>query len=94
MGRKERRRIRRMNRMKHLITVLVIGIFIVASLGCERADQARQALDKAKALKESLEKRAREVQDSAKGVLPEAAKRLLDQKKKESEDQGNGKKEN
>lgn len=80
--------------MKHLIAALVIGAFVVTSLGCERADQARQALDKAKALKESLEKKAREVQDSAKGVLPEAAKRLLDEKKKENEDQGNGGKRN
>jgi uncharacterized membrane protein len=76
--------------MKYLLSALIVGVLVATLSGCEKADQkALQAIEKARALKENLEKKAREIEETAKGVLPEGARKLLDKRKEEGKDRGN-----
>jgi hypothetical protein len=56
--------------MKQALLILVIIFFASGLVGCEQAQQALDAVDKAKSLKGDIEKKANEVKDKALGLVP------------------------
>ena len=56
--------------MKHMLFVLMITAFITSLVGCEQAQQALDTIDKAKSLKGDIEKKAKEVTEKARDLIP------------------------
>jgi hypothetical protein len=56
--------------MKRMLFVLMIVAFVTTLVGCEQAQQALDTIDKAKAFKDDIEKKAKDVSDKAKGFIP------------------------
>jgi hypothetical protein len=56
--------------MKQIPFVIMICFFLTSFLGCEKADEALRTFDKAKTVKEDIDKKIREVKDKAQGIIP------------------------
>ena len=82
--------------MKNVLFVFVMIALLAGSLGCDRTQQALDAVDKAKSLKDDIEKKAKEVKEKAQGIIPtkEANDEGENGKKGQDKDQKGGKKEN
>jgi hypothetical protein len=63
----------RTKHMKRVIFGLMIAVLLAALafsvVGCEQAQQAIDTLDRAKAVKADAEKKAKEIQDKARGLI-------------------------
>jgi len=77
--------------MKRMLFVLMIVAFATTLVGCEQAQQALDTVDKAKAFKDDVEKKAKDVADKAKGFMPGSTGKSEGEKEKKEEEQGNGK---
>jgi len=56
--------------MSKILYVIVI-CFILSSLsGCDKADEALKALDKAKTFKEEIDKKTKDVKDKVQSIIP------------------------
>ena len=49
--------------MKKILVVIMLCIFISSLPGCEKADEALKALDKAKIVKEDIDKKTKDIKD-------------------------------
>jgi hypothetical protein len=56
--------------MKRILFVLMVFAFITSLVGCEQAQQALDTIDKAKSLKGDIEKKAKEVSEKARDLIP------------------------
>jgi hypothetical protein len=56
--------------MKSIIPGLAVAMFVLLFAGCDQAQKAIDTIDKAKAIKDSVEKTAREVTDKARELVP------------------------
>ena len=55
--------------MKHMLFVLMITAFITSLVGCEQAQQALDTIDKAKSFKGDIEKKAKELKETALNLI-------------------------
>jgi hypothetical protein len=60
--------------MKRTLYVLSIVFFMSSYVGCEQAQQALGTIDKAKSFKDDIEKKFKEVANTAKDFIPGGAK--------------------
>jgi hypothetical protein len=68
--------------MKHLLFIFLICIFLATTFtGCDKAQQAIDAIDKAKAISDNLQKKAKE-------IIPGANQKAGDSKEGESVNKG------
>jgi hypothetical protein len=74
--------------MKRTLFVLMIVASVTTLIGCEQAQQALDTVDKAKAFKDDIEKKARDAADKAKGFMPGENGKDPTDKAKGSRDQG------
>jgi hypothetical protein len=56
--------------MRQVLFVIMICVLLTSFVGCEKADDALKALDKAKAVKEDIDKKTKEVKDKVQGIIP------------------------
>jgi len=56
--------------MKKILVVIMLCIFISSLSGCEKADEALKALDKAKIVKEDIDKKTKEIKDKVQSIIP------------------------
>jgi hypothetical protein len=56
--------------MKRMLLVIMICVFLSGLPGCEKADEALKALDKAKTVKEDIDKKTKEVKDKVQSIIP------------------------
>ena len=53
------------------ILYVIVMCFILSSLpGCDKADEALKALDKAKTFKEEIDKKTKDVKDKVQSIIP------------------------
>jgi biopolymer transport protein ExbB/TolQ len=77
--------------MKRTLFVLMIAIFVSTLVGCEQAQQALDTVDKAKAFKDDIEKKAKDVADKAKDFIPGSSGKSQGDKEKKDGEQGSEK---
>ena len=56
--------------MKKILVVIMLCIFISSLPGCEKADEALKALDKAKIVKEDIDKKTKDIKDKVRSIIP------------------------
>lgn len=56
--------------MKTLFLAFIIGTLVMGLIACEQAQQAFDTIDKAKVLKDDIEKKANEVREKAVELIP------------------------
>jgi cell division protein FtsL len=56
--------------MKMLVAAFAVAAFAVSLAACDRAQKALDTVGKAKSLKEDVEKKAKEVTDKARELIP------------------------
>jgi hypothetical protein len=56
--------------MKKMLVVIMLCIFISSLPGCEKTDEALKALDKAKIVKEDIDKKTKEFKDKVQSIIP------------------------
>jgi hypothetical protein len=56
--------------MKQALTILMIAGLFLCLTGCEQAQQALDTIDKAKSFKSDIEKKANEVKEKARSLIP------------------------
>jgi hypothetical protein len=61
---------RREKRMKQLMLGLVIAVFVMSFAACDQAQKALDTVDKAISIKDDVEKKAKEVTDKARNLIP------------------------
>jgi hypothetical protein len=74
--------------MKRMLFVIMIVAFVATLVGCEQAQQALDTVDKAKAFKDDIEKKAKDVADKAKGFMPGSAGKSAGAKEEKDGEQG------
>jgi outer membrane lipoprotein-sorting protein len=74
--------------MKQTIVFFMICLLLIALSGCEQANQAKEAVDKAISLKEDIEKKAKELTEKVQKVIPESANTLMGNEKKDKKEAG------
>ena len=72
--------------MKHVLFIFMCCALMVTLIGCEKVDQVFETIDKVKSYKTDLEKKGNEVKEKAQSLIPEPARGLLGNEKKESKD--------
>lgn len=73
--------------MKHLLLVFLVCIFLATTFaGCDKLQQATDAIDKAKTFSDDLQKKAKE-------IIPGSDQKTGDSKKGETGDKDKGDKE-
>ena len=72
--------------MKGFSVFVVVSALLVLAGGCERTDKAIDTLNKARALKEDMDKKAKEIEEKGQGFATDAAKKFLDNKGMKAED--------
>jgi hypothetical protein len=78
--------------MKKMVLILTLVAFISSGLiRCEQAQQALDTVDKAKAFKDDIEKKAKDVAEKARGFMPGSTGKSEGEKEKKEGGQGNGK---
>jgi hypothetical protein len=75
--------------VKRIIYGLLVGILIMGLFGCDQAQQALDTIDKAKAFKNDFEKKAKDIQDKARELIPGSTQKNSNRQ----EDKGNEKDE-
>lgn len=56
--------------MKYFLPTLLTAALLVTFTGCDQAQKALDTIDKAKSLKAEVEKKAKEVTDKARELIP------------------------
>ena len=56
--------------MRQIHYVIMICILLSSLPGCDKADYALKAVDKAKTFKEDIDKKTKEVKDKVQGIIP------------------------
>ena len=56
--------------MKYLVLISALTIFVASLGGCEQAQQALDTIDKAKSIKNDVEKKSKEFGDKVRGLIP------------------------
>ncbi len=69
--------------MKQSLVRFIVAVFVFGLAGCEQAQQAIDTIGKAKSFKDDVGKKAKEVKDSALGLIP-------GNNRESSKDQGDG----
>ena len=72
--------------MKHVLFIFMCCALMATLIGCEKVDQVFETIDKVKSYKTDLEKKGNEVKEKAQSLIPEPARGLLGNEKKESKD--------
>jgi Skp family chaperone for outer membrane proteins len=72
--------------MKQVLFIVMCFTVMATLIGCEKVDQAFETIDKVKSYKTDLEKKGNEVKEKAQSLIPEPARGLLGNEKKESKD--------
>jgi hypothetical protein len=73
--------------MKHILFIFLVCIFLATTFaGCDKVQQATDAIDKAKTFTDDLQKKAKE-------IIPGPGQKASDSKKEESGDKDKGGKE-
>jgi hypothetical protein len=61
---------RRVKQVKSIMFGLMIIVFALGLAGCDQAQKALDTIDKAKAITDDVQKKAKEVTDSARSLIP------------------------
>jgi hypothetical protein len=56
--------------MKQILFVIMLCVFLASLFGCEKADEALKVLDKAKIVKEDIDKKTKEIKGKVDGIIP------------------------